>query len=94
MSILYVNFWAGVNNGMHFGFMGAEEIDYTAGVANVAVPGDGQTTIVAELYTDADVHWRAGESAVADTSSSFLAEGERMTYPVTGGLTLSAISGA
>lgn len=94
MTVLYVNFWAGANNGLHYGFMSADEIDYTSGAASVDIPGDDKTTIIAEMYTDADVHWKAGASVTATTSDSFLADGERMSYPVTGGLTLSAISGA
>jgi len=93
MSVLYINFWGGVRDGLHVGFISNVEIDFSGGEDDVTIPGTAGThPLVAEMYTDADCHWVEGATGTnAATSDRFLAQGERMSYWVKPGRDLSVI---
>ena len=93
MAILYVTYWTSVANGVPQNYLSNEEVDYSGGEANsLTIPGGDSEPIIAELYTDADCHWEHGAAGAVSTSSRFLAQGERIFYPVLAGGVISAVA--
>lgn len=82
MTVAYVNFWAGAKDGVPHGFISNTSIDFSAGEADVTIPGTaGDANILAEIESDAACHWTEGATDTnATTSSRYLGANSRRLY--------------
>jgi hypothetical protein len=94
MSVAYVNFWAGTRDGVPYGFISNEKIDFTAGEADVTIPGSaGGAPVLAEIAVDAACHWLEGAiDTNATTAARYLGANERQLYWVSPARDLSVIA--